>query len=115
MTSVGAGRLAAFMAVAAVAALVAGCGENEAKKFGYKGADLAEEEMMFFSTGPSVTNWVPARVLNVFEDYPISPEESALIKAAGVIANLKDAEDFIKLGASRLGTSRLVKIAKEQG
>jgi deoxyribose-phosphate aldolase len=37
------------------------------------------------------------------------------IKAAGGIANLKDAEDFIKLGASRLGTSRLVKIAKEQG
>ncbi len=37
------------------------------------------------------------------------------IKAAGGIANLKDAEDFIRLGASRLGTSRLVKIAKEQG
>ena len=36
------------------------------------------------------------------------------IKAAGGIADLKDAEDFIKLGASRLGTSRLVKIAKEQ-
>jgi hypothetical protein len=73
------------MAAAAVAAFVAGCGENEAKKFGYKGADLADEEMMFFSTGPSVTNWVPARVLNVFEEYPISPEETALIKAAGVV------------------------------
>ena len=36
------------------------------------------------------------------------------IKAAGGIADLKDAEDFIRLGASRLGTSRLVKIAKEQ-
>ena len=36
------------------------------------------------------------------------------IKAAGGIADLKDAEDFIKLGASRLGTSRLVKIAKEK-
>ena len=35
------------------------------------------------------------------------------IKAAGGIADLKDAEDFLKLGASRLGTSRLVKIAKE--
>ena len=31
------------------------------------------------------------------------------------IADLKDAEDFLKLGATRLGTSRLVKIAKEQG
>ncbi|MBQ4424938.1 MAG: deoxyribose-phosphate aldolase [Lachnospiraceae bacterium] len=36
------------------------------------------------------------------------------IKAAGGIADLKDAEDFLALGASRLGTSRLVKIAKEQ-
>ena len=36
------------------------------------------------------------------------------IKAAGGIASLQDAEDFIRLGASRLGTSRLVKIAKEQ-
>ena len=34
------------------------------------------------------------------------------IKAAGGIADLKDAEDFLTLGASRLGTSRLVKIAK---
>lgn len=34
------------------------------------------------------------------------------IKAAGGIANLKDAEDFIRLGASRLGTSRVVKAVK---
>jgi len=34
------------------------------------------------------------------------------IKAAGGIANLEDAEDFIKLGASRLGTSRVVKAVK---
>ena len=34
------------------------------------------------------------------------------IKAAGGIANLQDAEDFIVLGASRLGTSRVVKAAK---
>ena len=39
-----------------------------------------------------------------------------LIKAAGGIASIQDAEDFIKLGASRLGTSRIVKIVKnEQG
>ncbi|MBR5202273.1 MAG: deoxyribose-phosphate aldolase [Clostridia bacterium] len=38
------------------------------------------------------------------------------IKAAGGIASIKDAEDFINLGASRLGTSRIVKIVKnEQG
>ena len=35
------------------------------------------------------------------------------IKAAGGISSLDDAEEFINLGASRLGTSRIVKIAKE--
>ena len=34
------------------------------------------------------------------------------IKAAGGISSLEDAERFIALGASRLGTSRIVKIAK---
>ena len=34
------------------------------------------------------------------------------IKAAGGIANLEDAADFIALGASRLGTSRVVKAVK---
>ena len=34
------------------------------------------------------------------------------IKAAGGIASLQDAEDFIALGASRLGTSRIVKAVK---
>ena len=34
------------------------------------------------------------------------------IKAAGGISSLADAEKFIMLGASRLGTSRIVKIAK---
>ena len=35
-----------------------------------------------------------------------------LIKAAGGISSIADAEDFIALGASRLGTSRIVKIVK---
>ena len=34
------------------------------------------------------------------------------IKAAGGISSLADAEEFIRLGADRLGTSRIVKIAK---
>ena len=34
------------------------------------------------------------------------------IKAAGGISSLEDAEKFISLGASRLGTSRIVKLAK---
>lgn len=39
--------------------------------------------------------------------------EGVRIKAAGGISNIKDAEDFIALGCSRLGTSRIVKIVKE--
>ncbi|MBR5540325.1 MAG: deoxyribose-phosphate aldolase [Clostridia bacterium] len=35
------------------------------------------------------------------------------IKAAGGIASVQDAKDFIALGADRLGTSRLIKLAKE--
>ena len=38
--------------------------------------------------------------------------ENVRIKAAGGIANLQDAEDFVKLGADRLGTSRIVKAVK---
>ncbi len=38
------------------------------------------------------------------------------IKAAGGIASIEDAEEFINLGAARIGTSRIVKIVKnEQG
>lgn len=38
---------------------------------------------------------------------------SVRIKAAGGISSLEDAEKFIELGASRLGTSRVVKIVKK--
>ena len=51
------------------------------------------------------------------EDVKIFAEhvgEGVLIKAAGGIASLQDAEDFIGLGADRLGTSRVVKIAKSE-
>ena len=41
-------------------------------------------------------------------------EPHVQIKAAGGISSLADAERFIDLGASRLGTSRIVKIAKEK-
>ncbi len=34
------------------------------------------------------------------------------VKAAGGISNMQDAEDFLALGADRLGTSRIVKIVK---
>ena len=40
--------------------------------------------------------------------------ENVKMKAAGVIRSLDDAEDYINLGCSRLGTSALVKIVKNQ-
>lgn len=39
--------------------------------------------------------------------------ENVKIKAAGGISSLEDAEKFMELGASRLGTSRVVKIVKQ--
>ena len=40
--------------------------------------------------------------------------ENVQIKAAGGISSFADADEFVKLGADRLGTSRLVKIEKQQ-
>ena len=50
------------------------------------------------------------------EDVPLFAKHvgpNVKIKAAGGIASLQDAEDFLKLGADRLGTSRIVKAVKE--
>ena len=52
-----------------------------------------------------------------FEDVALFAKhvgENVKIKAAGGIASLADAEEFIRLGASRLGTSRIVKLAKKE-
>ena len=40
--------------------------------------------------------------------------DGILVKAAGGISSIADAEKFIELGASRLGTSRIVKIVKAE-
>ncbi len=37
------------------------------------------------------------------------------VKAAGGISSIEDAEKFLMLGADRLGTSKIVKIAKQMG
>lgn len=50
-----------------------------------------------------------------FEDVKLFAEHvgsGVKIKAAGGISSLEDAEKFMELGASRLGTSRIVKIVK---
>ena len=41
-------------------------------------------------------------------------DKKVKIKAAGGIGSFKDAEVFLNLGASRLGTSRIVKLAKNE-
>lgn len=53
----------------------------------------------------------------VFEDVALMREHigrDVKIKAAGGIAGFEDAEEFIRLGADRLGTSRLVKLMKNR-
>ena len=47
--------------------------------------------------------------------FKASVGENVKIKAAGGIKSLEDAADFINLGASRLGTSRIVQIVKKDG
>ena len=52
-----------------------------------------------------------------FEDVALFAKhvgKNVKIKAAGGIASFDDAEKFISLGASRLGTSRIIKLAKNQ-
>ena len=52
-----------------------------------------------------------------FDDIKLFAENigpNVKMKAAGGISSLDDAEEFVRLGASRLGTSRVVKIVKAQ-
>ena len=58
-----------------------------------------------FSTGGATRQDVTLMVANV--------GSGVKVKAAGGIADLNDAQDFIDLGADRLGTSRVVKAVKE--
>jgi deoxyribose-phosphate aldolase len=68
-----------------------------------------EADFIKTSTGFSKGGATPEDVKLFAENCP--PELK--IKAAGGIASIADAEAFINLGATRLGTSRIVKIAKE--
>lgn len=52
-----------------------------------------------------------------FEDIALFAKnvgKNVRMKAAGGISSIEDAEKFVELGASRLGTSRIVKIVKKQ-
>lgn len=62
------------------------------------------------STGFS-TGGATKEDISIFAKYV---DNHVKIKAAGGISSMEDAEAFLSLGASRLGTSRIVKIVKEQ-
>lgn len=67
------------------------------------GADYIKTSTGFSTAGATLKD-VEIMVKNV--------GAGVLVKAAGGIKDLKDAEDFINIGASRLGTSRVVKAVK---
>ena len=70
----------------------------------------AKADYIKTSTGFSVSG-------ATFEDVKLFKKyvgNNVKIKAAGGISSISDAEEFINIGADRLGTSRIVKIAKEK-
>ncbi len=71
---------------------------------------LSGADFIKTSTGFS-TNGATREDVELFAQY-CAPHVK--IKAAGGIKTLEDAEDFVALGATRLGTSRIVKLIKEE-
>lgn len=69
------------------------------------GADFIKTSTGFSTAGATFDD------VALFKKY-VGP--AVKIKAAGGISSIEDAEKFIELGASRLGTSRIVKIVKAQ-
>lgn len=67
------------------------------------GADFIKTSTGFSKSGAKIEDIV------LFKKH-VGP--NVKIKAAGGISSFEDAENFIKAGASRLGTSRLIKLAK---
>lgn len=68
-------------------------------------ADYIKTSTGFSTAGATVDD------IKLFKKYMA---EGKGIKAAGGISSFEDAQDFINSGATRLGTSRLVKIMKEK-
>lgn len=69
------------------------------------GADFIKTSTGFSTSGATFDD------IALFKKYV---GENVKIKAAGGISSFDDAKKFIELGADRLGTSRLVKIAKAE-
>ena len=70
------------------------------------GADFIKTSTGFSTAGATFDD------VKLFKEH-VGPKVQ--IKAAGGISTLEDAEQFMALGATRLVTSRIVKIVKEQG
>lgn len=68
------------------------------------GADFIKTSTGFSTSGATFAD------VALFKEY-VGPQVK--IKAAGGISSFADAEKFVELGADRLGTSRLVKIMKQ--
>ncbi len=71
---------------------------------------VSKADFIKTSTGFS-TGGATIEDIKLFKKYM---SEDKQIKAAGGISSFEDAENFIKEGATRLGTSRLVKIMKSK-
>ena len=69
------------------------------------GADFIKTSTGFSTSGATFAD------IKLFADHV---GKDVKIKAAGGIAGFDDAEEFIRLGADRLGTSRLVTMAKSE-
>ncbi len=69
------------------------------------GADFIKTSTGFSTSGATFAD------VDLFREHV---GKNVKIKAAGGIASLDDAEKFIALGATRLGTSRIVKIMKNE-
>ena len=69
------------------------------------GADFIKTSTGFSTTGATFAD------IELFAKH-VGP--NVKIKAAGGISTLEDAEKFLALGASRLGTSRIVKLLKQE-
>lgn len=84
---------------------------NEEKKTLCEIVSLSGADYIKTSTGFS-TGGATAADIRLMREF-CAPELK--IKAAGGISTLEDAQEFIDLGADRLGTSRIVKLAIDAG
>ena len=85
---------------------------------------LTEEEKIAMCEIVSESDADYIKTSTGFSKWGATPEDVALmarymkngkkIKAAGGISSIADAERFIRLGADRLGTSKIVKLAKSE-